>query len=330
MRICVFCGSSTGRGDRYVTAARELGTSLARRGIGLVYGGASVGTMGEVANAALDAGGKVTGVIPGQLVERELAHNGVTDLRVVSDMHERKALMAELADGFIALPGGIGTLEELFEVWTWGHLGLHRKPLALLDIEGFYQPLRAFVSHMVGEEFLPTESLDMLLFDSDPASLLERIGHYFPPAPRGEVPDPSVESAARTPSTLDVLAWVHVRHGRMLAARTEGSDLFYLPGGKRQGGESDVAAVVREVKEETSVRLRPESVVPFTVVHEDAHGYPDGTRVRLACFTAEGDGEPTERGEIAELAWLSHAERARCAPGVRLVMDQLAQRGLLE
>nr|WP_281288311.1 NUDIX domain-containing protein [Haloactinospora alba] len=138
-----------------------------------------------------------------------------------------------------------------------------------------------------------------------------------------------MESTAPARPPLDVLAWVHVRHGRMLAARTEGSDLFYLPGGKREPGESDVTAVVREVKEETSVRLRPESVAPFTVVHEDAHGYPEGTRVRLACFTGEGDGDPTEQGEIAELAWLSHAERALCAPGVRLVMDQLSAQGML-
>lgn len=309
MRICVYCGSTTGRGDRYVAAARHLGTLLAQRGIGLVYGGASVGTMGAVADAALEAGGEVTGVIPQALVDREIAHQGVGDLRVVADMHERKALMAELADAFVALPGGIGTLEELFEVWTWTHLGLHSKPVAVLDVDGFYQPLRAFADHMAREGFLKPASRDLLLLDSDPAALLDRVGGHAP--------------------ELDVLAWATVRDGRMLAVRTEGTDLFYLPGGKREPGESDSTAVAREVKEETGVRLRPDTIAPFTVVHADAYGYPAGTRVRLACFFAEGDGEPAEQGEIAELAWLGYADRERCAPGVRIVMDRLRERGLV-
>nr|WP_236543864.1 NUDIX domain-containing protein [Spiractinospora alimapuensis] len=131
------------------------------------------------------------------------------------------------------------------------------------------------------------------------------------------------------PPVVDVLAWAHTRDGRVLAARTRGSDQFYLPGGKRDAGESDVDAVTREVKEETGVRLSPHTVAPFTVVHAQAHGYPEGTQVRLAAFTAEGEGEPTERGEIAELAWLAYAERERCAPGVRVVMDELRDRGLL-
>lgn len=326
MRVCVFCGSATGRGERYVAAARELGTLLAERGIGLVYGGASVGTMGEVADAALASGGEVVGVIPEQLVSRELAHPGLTDLRVVADMHERKALMASLSDGFVALPGGIGTLEELFEVWTWAHLGLHDKPLALLDVAGFYQPLRAFVDHMVTEEFLRPASRDMLLVDADPAALLDRFARYRPPPPRWSAPASTEPAAA---PVLDVLAWVTVRDGRMLAARTRGVDLFYLPGGKREAGEDDTTALVREVKEETGVRLREETIAPFTVVHEAAHNYPAGTRVRLACFTAEGDGEPARQGEIAELAWLGYDRRADCAPGVRLVMDELRDRGLL-
>ncbi|WP_039786584.1 TIGR00730 family Rossman fold protein [Actinoalloteichus spitiensis] len=181
MRICVFCGSSRGRGERYVEAARALGELLAARDIGLVYGGASVGTMGAVADATIAAGGSVTGVIPTQLVDREIAHPGLTDLRVVSDMHERKAMMAELSDGFIALPGGAGTLEELFEVWTWAQIGLHAKPLGLLDVGGYYQPLRRFVDHMVSEEFLAPVFRDMLLVGSEPAELLDRFVRYEPP-----------------------------------------------------------------------------------------------------------------------------------------------------
>lgn len=170
--VCVFCGSSSGAGTRYVDAATSLGEYLARSGVQVVYGGAHVGTMGVLADAALAAGGEVVGVIPEGMVEREIAHTGLTELHVVADMHERKALMAERADAFIALPGGAGTLEELFEVWTWAQLGLHAKPIGLLDIDGFYQPLRAMVDHMVDEGFLRATHRDTLLFGTDPERLL--------------------------------------------------------------------------------------------------------------------------------------------------------------
>src|SRR6185503_14872599 len=144
-RLCVFCGSSPGHDPAYGAAAAQLGRVLAERGIGLVYGGGRVGLMGILADAALAAGGEVIGVIPQALLDREIGHRGLTQLRVVDSMHSRKALMGDLADGFIALPGGIGTLEELFEVWTWAQLGLHRKPCGLLDANGFYAPLVDFL-----------------------------------------------------------------------------------------------------------------------------------------------------------------------------------------
>lgn len=181
MRICVFCGSSTGRSEQYVAAAREVGRQLACRGVGLVYGGAQVGTMGVLANAALDGGGEVIGVIPAQLVDRELAHPGLSDLHVVSGMHERKARMAGIADAFLALPGGAGTLEELFEVWTWAQLGLHDKPLGLLDVAGFFQPLLAYIDHMVTEEFLSSTYRDMLVIASDIDEILDRFTGYRAP-----------------------------------------------------------------------------------------------------------------------------------------------------
>jgi uncharacterized protein (TIGR00730 family) len=309
VRICVYCGSNPGRGEAYTAAARKLGALLAAQGIGLVYGGASVGTMGTVADAAMRSGGEVIGVLPRALQERELAHTGLSELHIVADLHERKARMAGLSDAFIALPGGIGTLEELFEMWTWGHLGLHDKPLGVLDLDGFYAPLRTMAEHMVTEGFLAPASRDMLLFDSDPGA-----------RGRGRAGDGPV---------LDVLAWATVREGRMLAARTHGSDAFYLPGGKREAGEDDADALIREVKEETGVRLDPQSVRPFTVAHAAAHGYAPGTRVRLAAMLADGEGEPCAQGEIAELAWLDYSGRERCAPGVQVVMDRLRARGLL-
>ncbi|MGZ4167059.1 MAG: LOG family protein [Solirubrobacteraceae bacterium] len=177
-RVLVFCGSSPGARAQYARSARELGELLAHRGLGLVYGGASVGLMGAVADGALAAGGEVIGVIPRQLVEREIAHTGLTDLREVTTMHERKALMAELSDAVIALPGGTGTLDELFELFTWSQLGLHRMPIGLLDVAGYWQPLLAMLDHMVAERLLRSEHRDTLLVDTDPAGLLDALAGY--------------------------------------------------------------------------------------------------------------------------------------------------------
>lgn len=181
MRICVFCGSNAGARPAYGQAAAWLGTLLAQRGIGLVYGGASVGLMGMVADAAHAGGGEVIGVIPEALVHHEIAHTGLDDLRIVASMHERKATMADLSDAFIALPGGAGTLEELFEVWTWAQLGAHSKPCALLNVDGFYDTLAAFLDSVVEERFLAREHRDMLIVDDDPERLLAAIDAYRPP-----------------------------------------------------------------------------------------------------------------------------------------------------
>jgi uncharacterized protein (TIGR00730 family) len=180
-RLCVFCGSSAGREPAYRHLAESLARALAERGIGIVYGGARVGLMGALADAAVAAGGEVIGVIPQALVEREIAHRGLTELRIVASMHERKALMAELADGFVALPGGIGTLEELFEVWTWAQLGLHAKPCALLDTDGFYGPLAAFLDHLVDAGFVREAHRAMLLTAHSPEELLRAFAAYRPP-----------------------------------------------------------------------------------------------------------------------------------------------------
>jgi uncharacterized protein (TIGR00730 family) len=189
MRIAVFCGSRAGSDPAYGEAAGSLGRLLARQGIGVVYGGGRVGSMGLLADAALAAGGEVAGVIPRALVEREIAHQGLTELHVVGSMHQRKALMAELADGFIALPGGAGTLEELFEAWTWGQLGLHAKPCGLLNVRGYYDRLVALTDQMVREGFLRPQDRDMLLVERDAARLLQRLVAYTPPPPRWTRPD---------------------------------------------------------------------------------------------------------------------------------------------
>jgi uncharacterized protein (TIGR00730 family) len=178
--ICVFCGSNGGADPAYLRTAEAVGTGLATRGIRVVYGGGRVGMMGAVADAARAAGGEVVGVIPRQIFDLEIGHTGLDDLRVVSSMHERKALMAELSDAFVALPGGIGTLEELFEVYTWAQLGIHNKPLALLDVAGYFQPLAAFLDHAVDQRFLRPETRGMLEVAEDLDGLLEKLARWQP------------------------------------------------------------------------------------------------------------------------------------------------------
>jgi uncharacterized protein (TIGR00730 family) len=186
-RICVFCGASPGRDPAHAAFARRVGAELARRGIGLVYGGGRVGLMGAVADGALEAGGEVDGVIPRHLVDRELAHPGVR-LHVVGTLHERKARMAELADGFIALAGGLGTLEELAEVLSWAQLELHAKPIGLLDPSGYYEPLVAFLDRAEAEAFLASAHRDLLIVERDLDALLERFATHRPPPGRWEAP----------------------------------------------------------------------------------------------------------------------------------------------
>ena len=180
-RICVYCGSSPGLLADYRNAATALGHTLAERGIGLVYGGASVGVMGAVADGVLEKGGEVIGVIPFALATREVAHAGLNELFVVDSMHERKAKMAELSDGFIALPGGWGTLEEIFEMLTWAQLGFHDKPCGLLNISGYFDHLLAFLDHASREGFLRRENRDMLLVDSNPVGIIQQFERYTAP-----------------------------------------------------------------------------------------------------------------------------------------------------
>ncbi len=179
--ICVFCGSNTGAREAYLTATRSLAEAIAGRGLTLVYGGARVGLMGALADAALAAGGRVVGVMPKALVAREIEHEDLSEFHKVGSMHERKALMADLSDGFIALPGGAGTLEEIFEIWTWGQLGYHAKPIGLLNVAGFYDKLFAFLDHQSDERFIHQVHRDMLLVEHEPDRLLDGFAAYSAP-----------------------------------------------------------------------------------------------------------------------------------------------------
>lgn len=182
--ICVYCGSSPGRIEAYGSAGCALAKSLVSRNIRLVYGGAGIGIMGMVADQVLKLGGQAIGVIPKALAHKEVAHKNLTELHVTQSMHERKMLMAELSDGFIALPGGIGTLEELFEIWTWAQLGFHNKPCGLLNVEGYYDSLIGFLDHVLAEQFVKKDHHAMLIVETNPDALLDRYINYQPPVIR--------------------------------------------------------------------------------------------------------------------------------------------------
>ena len=179
-RVCIFCGSNSGAHSEYLQAACDTGIALVERGLGLVYGGASVGLMGELANQVLARGGEAIGVIPESLVAREIAHPRLTELRVVKSMHERKMTMSDLADGFIALPGGYGTLDEFFEIITWAQLGLHRKPCGVLNVCGYYDELLSFLDHAVNEQFLRQQNRELVLEAQDPRVLLTKFENHRP------------------------------------------------------------------------------------------------------------------------------------------------------
>jgi uncharacterized protein (TIGR00730 family) len=181
-RICVYCGSNPGKSAEFLESARSLARELVRRDICLVYGGASVGIMGEIADTVLAGGGEVIGVIPQALVDKEVSHAGLTELKIVGSMHERKEIMADISEGFIALPGGLGTIEEIFEVLTWAQLGFHKKPCALLNIKGYYDKLIQFLTHAVAEGFIANPHREMLLVEEEPHRLLEIMAAYSAPA----------------------------------------------------------------------------------------------------------------------------------------------------
>jgi len=178
--LCIYCGSSPGATPVYAQAAHRLAQAMVEQDIALVYGGGNVGLMGIIADEVMRLGGQATGVIPEALLKKELGHKGLTQLHIVKDMHERKAMMADLSDGFIAMPGGVGTLEELFEVFTWAQLGFHQKPIGLLNVDGFYDGLLQFIQHMVSQRFLKGEQAEILIAEAQPADLLQRFRSFVP------------------------------------------------------------------------------------------------------------------------------------------------------
>jgi uncharacterized protein (TIGR00730 family) len=301
MRICVFCGSSAGNNRVYADAARETGTTLARMGIGLVYGGGGVGLMGVLADAALNAGGRVIGVIPRSLLEREIQHAGLSELLVVSTMHERKTKMAELADGFIALPGGAGTLEEIFEQWTWAQLGIHHKPCGFLNTNGYFDPLRKMIDQMASEGFLRPEHASMLVFHTELAAIVDAFSDYLPPVAKYQVSTKGNKPARQC--IRIVAALVQDEAGHVLLVRKKGTLAFMQPGGKPHDSESHLDALERELREELSCSIQPGSPA-FLGTFTAPAANETGCLVEAALYRVKLVGTISAALEIEEIVWL--------------------------
>jgi uncharacterized protein (TIGR00730 family) len=294
MRICVFCGSNPGNNGLYATAAREMGRTLAAHNIDLIYGGGRVGLMGALADAALSAGGAVIGVMPRALVEREIQHTSLSELHTVETMHERKTKMAELADGFIALPGGAGTLEEIFEQWTWAQLGIHHKPCGFLNTNGYFDSLRTMIEQMTGEGFLRPEHASMLVFDTEPAAILHEFRNYSAPEAKWQ----------RVPKIIPIVAaLVQDEAQRVLLVRKKGTRAFMQPGGKMRDSESHLAALERELSEELRCAVRPGSHA-FLGTFTAPAANESGCVVEAALYRVELVGPISAAAEIDEVLWL--------------------------
>jgi uncharacterized protein (TIGR00730 family) len=297
--VCVFCGSSLGNNAAYAEAARGAGASIARAGLRLIYGGGKVGLMGVLAEAALEAGGEVTGVIPRALFEREIAHPGVADMSVVGSMHERKEVMASLADAFMALPGGAGTFDEIFEQWTWSQLGIHAKPCGFLNVNGYFDPLLAMIEKAVAEGFIAQSFAAMVAVEREPEQLLARFRAYQPPAHKWSI---AAESRISSGTTIRIAAAVVTDlEGRTLLVRKRNTLFFMQPGGKLKDGETPFAALARELSEELGCTLlTAEFLGTFSAPAANEPSY----KVEAALFRVHIRGEIKAAAEIEEIVWV--------------------------
>lgn len=314
MKVCIFCGANSGNDFKIANATLLLCDHLIQTDCDLVYGGGVTGLMGLIADRFISAGRKVIGVRPEKLIADEAVHNGLTEVIVVKSMQERKALMVELSDAFIALPGGIGTLDEIVETFTLFKIGFTDKPSGILNVNGYYDGLIKQLERMVSSSFLKQEQKKMLAFSSNPKVLLE-----------------NMQISKLDPQTkyIDKIAYIEIQDGKILTTRSFGKDKFYIPGGKRDIGETDEQTLLREIKEELDVRIDSDTIDYVGLFKAQAHGKSDDTQVMMTCYSAKYSGALKASNEIEEIMWLNFADKDLVSFVDILIFDYLKERGAL-
>jgi len=310
--VCIYCASRNGLSQNIIAQSILMAEDLARMGFDLVYGGGTYGMMKIVADVFLSHGRKVTGIRPQKLIKDEDVHTGLTVSEEVEDMYVRRKRMIELSDYLVALPGGTGTLDEIMDAFSGIKLGYTDKWLGVLNVDGFYDPLRMQLGKMVENEFLRSSESDMIHFAESPRSLLGQI-----------------QKIEDDETVIDKLAYIHIHEGKILTTLSKGKDKYYIPGGKRDLGETDVQALMREVKEELSVDLVQSSIEYCGTYSAQAHGKPDGVQVRMTCYTGEYKGELKAANEIAEIRWMNYSDIGLVSHVDVLIFDDLKMKGII-
>ena len=312
-RICIFCGANPGNNPRITDHVEELCVLLIEQGFDLVYGGGKDGLMGLIADRFLAAGRRVIGVRPKKLIEGEGSHLGLTKMIVVKDMHERKAQMMDEADLFIALPGGVGTLDEIMEVYTQVKIGFFDKFCGVLNTDYFYQGLELLLDNMVKHGFLQQNDKAKLQIEDTPQALLDRMVKW-----------------KSSKEEIDKIAFIFVEDGEILMTRSKGKSLYYIPGGKRDPGETDKQALIREVREELTVNIVPSTIEYVGTFRAPADRSVNDVGVKMSCYTAEFIGTPQASSEISVIRWMTFQEIDLVSRVSKKIFHFLKERDLLK
>lgn len=311
--VCIYCGANEGSSTHIIDSSRMIAEDLARMGFDLVYGGGKDGLMRLVADIFLNNGRTVKGIRPEKLVKDEEQHDGISSIEIVPDMYIRKSRMIELSDILLALPGGIGTLDEVMDAFTEIKLGFVKKPLFVLNVNDYYSGLKTQLKNMVSHGFLKKADSNLIKILDSPLDLLR-----------------AIETDHKVVNEIDKLAFVEIQSGRILTTLSKGKSVYYIPGGKRDKGESDEEALVREVKEELTVDMKPSSIEYLGTYRAQADGKAEGITVKMTCYTGDFNGTLKADNEIAEVAWMDYSDRDEVSHVDKLIFDDLHQKGILK
>lgn len=314
-QVCIFCGAKQGVSNKILEDARQLCALLIAHDFDLVYGGGSIGLMGIIADHFLQKGRKVIGVRPKKLITDEDCHQGLSQLIVVETMQDRKAKMIELSDYFIALPGGIGTLDEIIETFTLFKIGFIQKPSGILNTSNFYGGLKSLFDQMTTSGFLSQEANHNLIFADTPSDLLHALKI-----------EPKKQTTFRE---IDKVALIALNKGKILSTRSFGKESYYLPGGKREAGESDQQTLFREIKEELNIELLEDTIDYIGTFSAQADGMEDGILVKMTCYQADFNQIPQASNEIEEVRWLSYSDIELVSAVDKIIFKALKAKGQL-